>query len=121
VRSTRIKAVWLKPMTRTFWVLPSKVPKSGDQIKDGDVAIISPKPDVENGRIAAVIVEGIFPEATLKIVRKKRNGLKLHSANQAWRFAAEPTGRRGEPVQTFILPDNPDRPHPPEIPKGHWG
>jgi hypothetical protein len=44
----------------------------GAHIQDGDLAIISPQPDVENGRIVAVIVEGILPEATLKIVRKKR-------------------------------------------------
>ena len=50
-------------------------------IQDGDLAVIRPQPDVDDGRIAAVMVEEILVEATLKIVRKKRNVLELHSAN----------------------------------------
>jgi repressor LexA len=66
----------------------------GAHIQDGDLAIISPQPDVGNGRIAAVIVEGILPEATLKIVRKKRNVLELHSANPAYPIMQFPQRHR---------------------------
>ncbi|MCF8025114.1 MAG: hypothetical protein K9K82_06465, partial [Desulfobacteraceae bacterium] len=41
--------------------------------------------DVDDGEIAAVLVEGILLEATLKRVRKKRNSLELHSANPAYK------------------------------------
>ena len=54
-------------------------------ILDGDLAVIRPQADVDDGRIAAVLVDGVLPEATLKIVRKKRNTLELHSANPAYK------------------------------------
>ena len=56
----------------------------GDHILDGDLAIIRPQPDVVDGRIAAVVVDGMFYEATLKKVRKFRNVLELHSSNPAY-------------------------------------
>lgn len=56
----------------------------GDHILDGDLAIIRPQPDVVDGRIAAVLVDGMFYEATLKKVRKFRNVLELHSSNPAY-------------------------------------
>ena len=56
----------------------------GDHILDGDLAIIRPQPDVVDGRIAAVVVEEMFFEATLKRVRKLRNILELHSSNPAY-------------------------------------
>ncbi len=57
----------------------------GAYILDGDLAVIRPQADVDDGRIAAVLVDGVLPEATLKIVRKKRNTLELHSANPAYK------------------------------------
>jgi repressor LexA len=57
----------------------------GAHILAGDLAVIRPQPDVDHGRIAAVLVDGVLPEATLKIVRKKRNTLELHSANPAYK------------------------------------
>jgi len=42
----------------------------GAHILDGDMAIIRPQPVVENGDIAAVLVQDLIPEATLKIVRR---------------------------------------------------
>lgn len=57
---------------------------SGVHIRDGDLAIIRPQPDVDNGEIAAVLVEGVLTEATLKIVYKRRNVIELHAANPAY-------------------------------------
>lgn len=59
---------------------------SGDSMVEkrilaGDLAIIRPQATVENGEIAAVLIEEILMAATLKIVRKKGNTLELHSAN----------------------------------------
>jgi repressor LexA len=56
----------------------------GAHILDGDLAVIRPQADVEDGQVAAVMVEGILPEATLKKVRKKRNTLELQAANPAY-------------------------------------
>ncbi len=53
-------------------------------ILDGDLAIIRPQQRVENGEIAAVMVEGLLPEATLKIVRRSRAVLSLEAANVAY-------------------------------------
>jgi len=52
-------------------------------ILDGDLAIIRPQERVENGEIAAVIVKGSLPEATLKIVHRDRYSLSLVPANSA--------------------------------------
>jgi repressor LexA len=57
---------------------------TGVHILDGDLAVIRPQADVEDGQIAAVIVEDILTEATLKKVRKKRNTIELQSANPAY-------------------------------------
>lgn len=54
-------------------------------IVDGDLAIIRPQPQVENGEIAAVIIQDVVPEVTLKIVRRERRGLVLVPANSAYR------------------------------------
>ncbi|MFW6082220.1 MAG: transcriptional repressor LexA [Desulfosalsimonas sp.] len=54
-------------------------------ILDGDLAVIRPQTDVDEGQIAAVMVDGVLPEATLKKVKKKRNSLELHSANPAYK------------------------------------
>ncbi|MDP2647212.1 MAG: transcriptional repressor LexA [Desulfobacterales bacterium] len=53
-------------------------------IMDGDLAIIRPQNNAENGQIVAVIVENILHEATLKILRKTKSTLELHSANRAY-------------------------------------
>ena len=51
-------------------------------IKDGDLAIIRPQQEAENGSIVAVIVEGIEPEATLKILGITKNTIELRPANE---------------------------------------
>lgn len=53
----------------------------GRHIREGDLAVIRPQADVENGEIAAVLVAGMLTEAALKIIRKQRGLLELHSAN----------------------------------------
>jgi repressor LexA len=53
-------------------------------ILDGDLAIIRPQKRVESGEIAAVIVQDLLPEATLKIVRRTRSTLTLEPANPAY-------------------------------------
>ena len=56
----------------------------GRHIRDGDLAVIRPQADAENGAIAAVIVDAVLPEATLKIIRKNRKSISLHAANPAY-------------------------------------
>ncbi|MCF8025804.1 MAG: transcriptional repressor LexA [Desulfobacteraceae bacterium] len=58
---------------------------AGAYILDGDLAVIRPQAVVDDGQIAAVLVEGILLEATLKRVRKTANTLDLHSANPAYK------------------------------------
>jgi repressor LexA len=53
-------------------------------IADGDLAIIRPQSRAENGQIVAVIVRNILHEATLKILRKTKGTMELHSANSAY-------------------------------------
>ena len=53
-------------------------------IADGDMAIIRPQNQAENGQIVAVIVKNILHEATLKILQKTRGTTELHSANSAY-------------------------------------
>lgn len=57
---------------------------TGAHIRDGDLAIIVPVNDTDDGTIAAVIVEDMLTEATLKIIRRKRNIVELHSANRKY-------------------------------------
>lgn len=54
---------------------------SGAHIADGDIAVIRPQPYVENGEIAAVLVQDILTEATLKIVRRTKTTVTLKSAS----------------------------------------
>ena len=54
-------------------------------IMEGDLAIIRPQPRVENGEIAAVLVEDLLSEATLKIVRTYRHTLTLVAANKKYK------------------------------------
>ncbi len=51
------------------------------QIRDGDLAIIRPQEDAGNGEIVAVLVEGMEPEGTLKILRRGKKKLELQAAN----------------------------------------
>jgi repressor LexA len=53
-------------------------------ILDGDLAIIRPQRQVENGEIAAVTVEGTLPEATLKIIRRDQHSMSLVPANSTY-------------------------------------
>lgn len=55
------------------------------QIRDGDLAIIRPQEDAENGAIVAVIVEGIEPEATLKVLRRGKDTVELHAENEDYK------------------------------------
>ena len=69
---------------------------SGVHIMDGDFAIISMQQDVENGQIAAVLVEDLLTEATLKIVCSEGNVLTLAPANRRYRplvFKGDERGR----------------------------
>lgn len=54
------------------------------QIRDGDLAIIRPQQAAENGEIVAVQVEGVEPEATLKVFRRNNGTIELHAANPAY-------------------------------------
>ena len=53
-------------------------------IKDGDIAIIQPQDCVDNGQIAAVMIEDILDEATLKIFNKSKNFTELLPANKLY-------------------------------------
>lgn len=54
------------------------------QIRDGDLAIIRPQAVVQNGEIVAVQVEGLEPEATLKVFRRSPADIELHAANPSY-------------------------------------
>jgi repressor LexA len=62
------------------------------QIRDGDMAIIRPQLQAENGDIVAVLVEGMEPVATLKTYRRRNGDVELLPANPAY----EPLVFRGE-------------------------
>lgn len=53
-------------------------------IKDGDIAVIQPQDCVDNGQIAAVMIEDILDEATLKIFNKSKNLTELLPANKVY-------------------------------------
>ncbi len=53
-------------------------------IKDGDIAIIQQQNFVDNGQIAAVMIEDILGEVTLKIFNKSKNLTKLLPANEVY-------------------------------------
>ena len=57
----------------------------GANIQDGDIAIIRPQRRVKNGTIAAVLVEDLLTEATLKVVQRTKTALTLKAANPAYR------------------------------------
>lgn len=53
-------------------------------IRDGDIAIIRPQQESDNGSIVAVIVEGIEPETTLKIFKSGNDQIELRPANKLY-------------------------------------
>ncbi len=54
------------------------------QIRDGDLAIIRPQDDAEDGQIVAVQVEELEAEATLKVFRRRNGTVELHPANSQY-------------------------------------
>ena len=58
---------------------------TGAHIMDGDLAIIRVQPQVASGRIAAVLVQDLLTEATLKILRRKDKALILEPANRRYK------------------------------------
>ena len=54
------------------------------KISDGDLAVIKPHGEAENGQIVAVMVEGVETEATLKIFRRRHKTVELHAANEKY-------------------------------------
>ena len=55
------------------------------KISNGDLAIIKPQGEAENGQIVAVMVEGVEAEATLKIFRRHNKTVELHAANEKYK------------------------------------
>lgn len=55
----------------------------GSRIYDGDIVFIHKQPDIENGEIAAVIIDG--EEATLKRVYKVNGNVILHAENPLYK------------------------------------
>ena len=53
-------------------------------IKEGDIAVIQQQDYVDNGRIAAVMIEDILDEAALKIFKKSKTLTKLLPANKVY-------------------------------------
>lgn len=65
-----------------FYLLVKGDSMIGDGIMDGDLVLIKETPNVENGELAVVIVNG--EEGTLKRVYKKDGSIILHSSNPAY-------------------------------------
>lgn len=68
--------------TGEFIALRIKGDSMEPRIKEGDVVIIRRQVTIENGEIAAVMVNG--DSATLKYIKREDNGLWLISSNQAY-------------------------------------
>ena len=68
----------------------------GARIYDGDLVYIREQPDVENGQIAAVLIDGSETEAALKRVYKSGNTISLNPDNPNYQpiiFASEDAGK----------------------------
>ncbi len=65
-----------------FFGLQIKGDSMEPKISDGDVVIVRKQPDVENGEIAIVLVNG--DEATIKKVQKFNGGINLIPSNPAY-------------------------------------
>ena len=65
-------------------------------IMDGDLAIIRPQKSVYSGQIAAVMVNDLLTEATLKIFKRRKGRIELYPANDKYGpiiFAGEDRAR----------------------------
>ena len=62
---------------------------------DGDLAIIRMRNQGDYGRIAALLVQDLLTEATLKIVRRKGNVLTLEPANRRYKTLVFKGAERG--------------------------
>lgn len=65
-------------------------------VKDGDIVYIHSQPEVQNGQVAAVVVDDMEPEATLKKFFKYENHIMLIPANseeQPFAFYGEEMAR----------------------------
>ncbi len=69
---------------RCFGLLVKGDSMVGLHIAAGDIAIIEPTEEVKSGEVAAVMVEGVLPEATLKVVKLSPGAMELHAANPAY-------------------------------------
>lgn len=65
-----------------FFALQIKGDSMEPRIKEGDVVIVRKQPDIENGEIAIVLVNG--DEATIKKVQKFQWGINLIPSNPAY-------------------------------------
>lgn len=65
--------------TGEFFALKVKGHSMEPRILEGDVVIVKKQPDVESGKIAVVLVNG--NEATLKRVKKQKEGITLIATN----------------------------------------
>jgi repressor LexA len=54
-------------------------------IGDGDLAVIRPQRMANQGEIVAVLIDGLQPEATLKIFRRKDDTIELRPANPIYK------------------------------------
>ena len=54
-------------------------------IMDGDLAVIRQQKTVSNGLIAAVMVDNILTEATLKVFKKEKGRVELHPKNSRYK------------------------------------
>jgi len=74
-----------------------------DHICDGDIAIIRKQDKIDNGEIAAVMVEGIQDEATLKRFHKAGVMIELRSSNPAFqKIVINPTKTRVQILGKFV-------------------
>ena len=74
-----------------------------DHICDGDVAIIRKQEKIDNGEIAAVLVEGIQDEATLKRYYKAGGMIELRASNPAYqKITINPSKTRVQVLGKFV-------------------
>ena len=53
----------------------------GDGIKDGDLVVVDPRPDAEDGEVVVALVDG---EATVKRLRRRGKAVELVASNPAY-------------------------------------
>lgn len=51
-------------------------------IMEGDLAVIRPQQQLENGEIGAVMIHDLLPEATLKRIYRDKSSIRLHADNE---------------------------------------